>query len=403
MNAVRITGISASGEGVGRLEDGRAVFIPRAAPGDLVQPVDVQLHARYARAQLGTLLESGPDRVEPACRHYTADRCGGCQLQHLSAPAQRAAKREMVEETLRRIGKLNVTLPPLPPGREWGYRTRFTVTRDTAGTVGFHRLGEPGRIFQLVTCAIASAEANTLWAGVRGVQLPPDTERITVRAGEGEAASLILHCPEQPASADLEPLRTGLTGTGMRPTLWWQRDRGQVVPLDTTSDAAPGFSQVQPALGDAIREHAVAELGSASGATVWDLYAGAGQASLMLAEAGARVESVELDAAAVAAAEQAHPCPGITRHVGRVEQLIRRLPRPTLVYANPPRTGMGAEVVGAICSAGPARVVYVSCDPATLARDILAFGDGYRVRSVQSWDVFPQTAHVETVVCLEAA
>ena len=236
MDAVRITGISASGEGVGRLEDGRAVFIPRAAPGDLVQPVDVQLHARYARAQLGTLLESGPDRVEPTCRHYTADRCGGCQLQHLSAPAQRAAKREMVEETLRRIGKLNVTVPPLPPGREWGYRTRFTVTRDAAGTVGFHRLGEPGRIFQLVTCAIASPEANALWAGVRGVQLPPDTERITLRAGEGEAASLILHGPEQPTSADLAPLRAGLMSTGMRPTLWWQRERGQMVSLDSAPD-----------------------------------------------------------------------------------------------------------------------------------------------------------------------
>ncbi len=402
MDAVRVTGISASGEGVGRLEDGRAVFIPRTAPGDLVQPVDVQLHARYARAQLGTLLESGPDRVEPACRHYTADRCGGCQLQHLSGPAQRAAKREMVQETLRRIGRLNLIVPPLPPGRVWAYRTRFTVTRDAAGTVGFHRLGEPGRIFQLVSCAIASAEANTLWAGVGGVQLPPDTERITLRAGEGGAASLILHGPAQPAGADLEPLRAGLAATGMRPTLWWQRDRGQVVPLDTTPDAAPGFSQVQPALGDAIREYAVAELGPASGATVWDLYAGAGQASLMLAQAGAQVESVELDAATVAAAEQAHPRPGIKRHVGRVEQLIRRLPRPTLVYTNPPRTGMGAEVVGAIRSAGPARVVYVSCDPATLARDTLAFGDGYRVRSVQSWDLFPQTAHVETVVCLEA-
>ncbi len=403
MEAVRITGLAAGGEGVGRLEDGRAVFIPRTAPGDLVQPVDVQLHARYARAQLGTLLESGPDRVEPACRHYTGDQCGGCQLQHLSAPAQREAKREMVQEALSRIGKLNVTVPPLLSGKEWGYRTRFTVTRDATGTVGFHRLGEPGRIFPLLTCAIASPEVNALWAAVRGVQLPPDTERITLRAGEGEAASVVLHGPEQPAGAELGPLRDGLAGTGMLPTLWWQRERGQLVPLDATPDAAPGFSQVQPALGQAIREHAIAELGSAAGATVWDLYAGAGQASLMLAEAGAQVESVEVDPAVVAAAEQHHPRPAIQRHVGRVEQLIRRLPKPTLVYTNPPRAGMAADVVGAIRSAAPVRVVYVSCDPATLARDIRAFGEGYRVRSVRSWDLFPQTAHVETVVCLVAA
>ena len=403
MDPVRITGITSSGEGVGRLADGRAVFIPRTAPGDLVRPDDVQLHARFARARLGLLLEPGPDRVEPLCSHYATDQCGGCQLQHLSAPAQRSAKREMVEETLRRIGKLDVTVPPVTPGGDWGYRTRFTLTRDTAGTVGFHRLGQQGQIFQLISCPIASPEANALWAAIRGIELPAGTERITVRAGKGEAPALVLHAAEQPAAIGLAALRGALSRAGASPTLWWQLGRGSLTPLEGTTTAAPSFSQVQPALGDTIREYAVAELGPASGALAWDLYAGAGQASLMLAEAGAQVESVELDGDTVTSADTTTPHPRIHRHAGRVEQLVHRLAKPRLVYTNPPRAGMGAEVVGAIRAAGPERVVYVSCDPATLARDIRDLGDRYRVRSVHSWDLFPQTAHVETVVCLEAA
>lgn len=403
MDPVRITGITSSGEGVGRLADGRAVFIPRTAPGDLVQPDDLQLHARFARARLGVLLEPGPDRVEPTCSHYTTNQCGGCQLQHLSGPAQRSAKREIVEETLRRIGKLDVTVPPVTPGGDWGYRTRFTVTRGAAGTVGFHRLGQPGQIFQLISCPIASPEANALWAAIRGVPLPAGTERVTVRAGNGEAPALVLHGLEQPPAAELEPLRGALRSAGTSPTLWWQPGRGQLAPLDRTTTAAPAFSQVQPALGDTIREYAVAELGPEPGVLAWDLYAGAGQASLLLAEAGAQVESVEREPATGTSVNGSTLDHRIQRHVGQVEQVIHRLSKPNLVYTNPPRTGMGAEVVGAIRASGSRRVVYVSCDPATLARDIRALTDRYRVRSIRSWDLFPQTSHVETVVCLEAA
>jgi 23S rRNA (uracil1939-C5)-methyltransferase len=153
-------------------------------------------------------------------------------------------------------------------------------------------------------------------------------------------------------------------------------------------------------MGDRVRAHAVAGLGSVAGRHVWDLYAGIGETSAVLAAAGAAVESVESDRRAVAEAERRGPA--ARRHAGRVEDVLNELRRPELVITNPPRTGMDARVADALERLAPARVVYVSCDPATLARDLGRL-PGFRVSDVRAFDLFPQTAHVETVVVLERA
>ncbi|HEU5358605.1 MAG TPA: hypothetical protein VFU45_05785, partial [Gemmatimonadales bacterium] len=151
----------------------------------------------------------------------------------------------------------------------------------------------------------------------------------------------------------------------------------------------------------------------APGERVWDLYAGIGETTELLLEQGAVVDSVEIDRRAV---EQGlrrsrfgppvgSQAPGgpVARHAGRVEDQAGRLPRPAVVVTNPPRVGMEPAAVAAIAAARPRRIVYVSCDPATLARDVARLGTGYRVRSIRAFDLFPQTAHVETVLVLEAA
>jgi 23S rRNA (uracil1939-C5)-methyltransferase len=162
------------------------------------------------------------------------------------------------------------------------------------------------------------------------------------------------------------------------------------------------FEQVNPEMGDRVRAHAIGQLGGIEGVHVWDLYAGVGEATARLAELGATVESVELDVGAVAFAEQRGPAAGVRRHAGRVEAWLGRLSRPAAVFCNPPRAGLEAVVVDGLLAAAPRTVVYVSCDPATLARDLGRFGrGGYRVGPVTAFDLFPQTAHVETVVRLE--
>jgi 23S rRNA (uracil1939-C5)-methyltransferase len=160
------------------------------------------------------------------------------------------------------------------------------------------------------------------------------------------------------------------------------------------------FEQVHPAMGDRVRAHALDALGAVEGHRVWDLYAGLGETTAALVRAGASVESVESDRRAVAEAESRGPT--ARRHAGRVEDVLGDLKAPDLVITNPPRTGMDVRVVEALERLAPRRVVYVSCDPATLARDLGRL-PGFRIADVRAFDLFPQTAHVETVVVLDRA
>jgi len=149
-----------------------------------------------------------------------------------------------------------------------------------------------------------------------------------------------------------------------------------------------------------VRAFAVEQVGDATDRRVWDLYAGIGETTSALARAGANVESVEMDRRAVAAAEASGPT--ARRHAARVEDVVDRLDVPDLVITNPPRTGMDGFVTAAIERRRPERIVYVSCDPATLARDITRL-PSYRLGALRAFDLFPQTAHVESVAVLERA
>lgn len=409
MEQVRIERIAAGGDGVGRLADGRTVFVPRAAPGDLVEVTDVRLHARFARAGIGRLVEAGPGRVEPRCRHYTRDDCGGCQLQHLGEETQRAARRTIVGDALRRLAKLELPDPALEPGlRSWGYRTRIALAVEPGGRAGFHPVDRADEIFELEQCEIAAPELNGLWQKVRAARAdwPPALDQIVLRLGRDGVAHAVFKGPVKPTAEMLQSL-----GAGTAVLCWWQPVEGRARLLT----AGPGnrggqagvpatvFEQVHPAMGDLVRAHAIRQLGDVGGRHVWDLYAGIGEASVRLSEGGASVESVELDPDAVAFAEREGPSRAIRRHVGRVEEWVTRLQRPAMVLTNPPRAGMDQGVVAAIAAARPETVVYVSCDPATLARDLGRLKAGYRVASVTAFDLFPQTAHVETVVRLDQA
>jgi 23S rRNA (uracil1939-C5)-methyltransferase len=153
-------------------------------------------------------------------------------------------------------------------------------------------------------------------------------------------------------------------------------------------------------MGDRVRRFAIEQLGALAGRRIWDLYAGIGEATSALVALGAEVESVESDARAVAEATSRGPA--ARRHAARVEDVLGELERPDLVLTNPPRTGMDSRVTSALEQHAPERIVYVSCDPATLARDIARLPT-YTITHIRAFDLFPQTAHVETVVTLERA
>jgi 23S rRNA (uracil1939-C5)-methyltransferase len=446
VSAVRILRLAAGGDGVGRLDDGKTVFVPRTAPGDLVELTGARAHARFTRARLAQLLEPGPGRVEPRCLHYYRDDCGGCQWQHLGTAVQREAKRALVAESLERIARLHVTVPPVIAGdAAWGYRSRIGLAIGPGRRyAGFHPLDRPDRTFALERCELAAPALMTLWAALRSHLglLPPDVEQVVLRLARDNGLHVIVKARGDQAWGRARELDRRVRDAGVAATIWWQPAGGAARVVGGAADPFPAtvFEQVNPELGDRIRDFAIAWLGDVQNVHVWDLYAGIGDTTDHLHAAGATVESVELDPRAVEFAERRwraatsvsadsqRPNPaGVIRHIGKVEDLVGTLRRPGAVIANPPRAGLHARVTRGVLERRPARIVYVSCDPATLARDLARLCgtateppsrraaeppssaepqgravEPYTLTSVQPFDLFPQTAHVETVALLEA-
>lgn len=406
MSAVRILRLATGGDGVGRLEDGRTVFVPRTAPGDLVELTAVRSHRRYARARLARLVEPSAARVAPRCPHYVEDECGGCQLQHLSPAAQREARRTTVGDALRRIAGLDLADPELIPAeREFDYRTRITLAVDGGGgRIGLHPLDLPDRAFELVHCHITHPDLMALWAEVRCLRelLPRGLRHIVLRLDRRGGRHLVLVTRTAERATGADALHGELAARGVSATVWLQPEGGEAVAAAGPGQPFPAtvFEQVHPAMGDRVRAHAIAALGEVAGRRVWDLYAGIGETTAALVQAGASVESVESDPRAVAEAENRGPA--ARRLVGRAEAVVERLGAPDLVITNPPRTGMDARVTAQLERVAPHRIVYVSCDPPTLARDLTRL-PGYRLASVLAFDLFPQTAHVEAVAVLDRA
>lgn len=400
---VRIRGIAAGGDGVGILADGRAVFVPRTAPGELVELSDATPGRRYARARLAAVLEPSPDRVAPRCPHYDGDRCGGCQLQHLASPAQREARRRIVVEALRRIGGVDAELSQVEAAAsDWEYRAKLTLAA-RGPRLGYHRFASP-EVFDLGTCHLARPELDRLWQALRPHRrlLPLRLEQLVLRVDRSGQAHLLARGGDQ-AWTRGKDLGRALAAEAGEVMIWWEPTGGAARTVSGARESYPVtvFEQVHPVMGDRVRAWAVEALGEVEGRMVWDLYAGIGETTAALAALGARVESVEIDRRAVAVAASRAHVGEVRRHQGRVEDLVGRLPAPDLVIANPPRAGMAVEVIDRLGAGPPVRLVYVSCDPATLARDVARLAPTFRVALVRAFDVFPQTAHVETVVSFE--
>jgi 23S rRNA (uracil1939-C5)-methyltransferase len=406
VSPVRILRLAAGGDGVAKLEDGRTVFVPRTAPGDLVELSAVREHKRFARARVGRLIEPGPQRAQPRCPHYLGDECGGCQMQHLDLDAQRAARRTFVGDALRRLAHLQVPDPDLVPAHQaYDYRTKLTLAVSEDGhRIGLHRYDRAEQVFDLEWCHITVPELMGLWQTVRALRplLPPRLTQVVLRRDRSGGRHLLLRSGAAEVWSGAARLHAELIRHHRRVTIWWQPEDGAARAVAGSDEAYPAtvFEQVHPEMGDRVRAYALEQLGSVAARHVWDLYSGVGETTAVLAKAGAEVESVESDRRAVAEAERRGP--PARRHVGRVEDVLRELRRPDLVIANPPRTGMDGRVTAALERLAPSRLVYISCDPATLARDLGRL-PGFRLAMVQAFDLFPQTAHVEAVAVLERA
>ena len=402
---LQIDSIAAGGDGVGR-HDGMVVFVPRTAPGDLVR-VSAEQRDRLMRGRMIDLLQPSRQRTEPPCEHYLVDRCGGCQIQHLLYEAQLDAKRGILYDSLTRIGRLQVEQPAVEPSEKpWRYRRKLTLAlrkRDGAWIAGLHRF-DAQDVFELRDCLITHEDVLGAWTAVLAhQQFLPDVREL-------RAAVRLLTVG---FSFTLEGGRDWVAHDrffAAIPTLselWWKpegKSRRRLQSRFTNEQAGASFTQVNPAVAAKLREWVMSLATAARPRTAIDAYAGTGDIALALAQHGVRVTAIEIDRDASRVAQERLP-EGSRAVAAPVEDaLLAALPA-DLVILNPPRAGLDPRVPRILAPGahnagdrepGPRTIIYISCNPSTLARDLRRM-DAYRIRSLRAFDMFPQTAHVETV------
>ena len=409
---VTIERIAAGGDGIAR-HDGMVVFVPRAVPGDVVS-VSLVRQRTFARGRILEQLTASPDREPAPCPHYNGDRCGGCQLQGLQYPAQLAIKGELVRDALVRIGKQDVDVVQVTGSPSaWRYRNTLTLAmqrdrlRPSGWMAGMHVAGDPSQLFELKECLLAMPEVMDGWHRLMVVaeNLPRSTSlRVTVRQLSSGGLALTVEGGAQWKQSAIEQIVQGVPDLR---AIWWVRDdevRALRFDRRTVQEAGSSFAQVNPAVAAMLRDYVVTQVEALHPDSVVDAYAGSGTLSSMLRRDGRRITAIELDQEASAVAGTVLRDDPLSRVLtGRVEHLLPHGLPATVVVLNPPRAGVDATVPPMIAAptAEVRRVVYVSCDPATLARDINRLGAGWRVTAVQSFDMFPQTSHVETVCTID--
>lgn len=417
-----VESLAHGGEGIARV-DGRVVFVPGAAPGDHVLARIVEDHPRWARARLEQVLRPSPDRVEPRCPLH--GECGGCGLQHVPAAVQRRAKARAVTDLLERVAGRRTPAPIVcePAPRDWAYRQRAVLSwrrTDQTVVIGFHRAGDPVALVDVPRCAVLDGRIAARLPVARTLLLAAlaDEERV-----EDEGRLALRALPGHPVdagvfAADPEAARriAGAFGPGGLPATWGRWDRAGLA----LADGAPrrelrlayrglnlrvgfdSFLQADLDAADALYQAALEMLQPAPGEAAIDAYAGIGVMACELARAGLRVTAVESHPGAASDLRANVASAGGDVHVLEIEadRLDWRRPRPDAILVNPPRGGCSRRVIEGIARSGARRLVYVACDPATLARDVRRLGDAWRLDRVRAFDLFPQTAHVETVLGL---
>jgi tRNA/tmRNA/rRNA uracil-C5-methylase (TrmA/RlmC/RlmD family) len=419
---------------VARPDDGPVVFVRHALPGETVRAKITDVTSRLARAEAIEILEASPDRVEAPCPHARPGGCGGCDWQHATPPAQRALKATVLRQQLRRLAGLDreITVEPLPgdgehgAGLGWRTRVQFAVRPDGVAGLRAHRSHE---VIDVGECLIAHQGITELgltarrWPGTSSVEA-------LVAAGSGERAVIVSPAGSGPdgstppdiPGADAMLRRAGpLTPLNRRLTP--VRGRAYLSQHAAGRDwrvSAGVFWQVHPGVADALTGAVMTALEPRPGDVALDLYCGAGLFAGVLAPAvgpGGTVAGVEADAAAVRdARHNLRQWPWARVHKGDVAAVLRRggspvqsgaggaaLPPARLVVADPPRSGLAREVIEYLGTTGrgAARFAYVSCDPATLARDIgLLMARGWVLDGLRAFDAFPMTHHVECVATL---
>jgi 23S rRNA (uracil1939-C5)-methyltransferase len=438
---VTVDRLTYGSEGVARC-NGLAVFVTGAAPGEVVRAKVRKVHRRHVDADLVDVVNPSADRVAPRCLHFE-EGCGGCCWQHVSYPAQLAAKAASVRDSLERLGGFrDLPMRPIIPAPDaYHYRNKMEFAFHPVGILGLHPRGAWYDIMRLHECFLESPEAVAIVKAAQafvenhGISCyHPRTQQGLLRElcvrhshGTGEILLGIVTSPgEFPEAhamaahlAKVVPNIAGVvrsirnTPDGAAPlaettVLFGQDHMTEICARLRFRIHMETFFQTNSAQAERLVDVVKQFAGDVEGVEVVDVYCGVGLFSLALAAAGARVVGVEIVEAAIEAARRNAAENGLTSpifHAGDARKVLAEvLPAglsPKVLVLDPPRAGAGGKVMRRIARACPERIVYVSCNPTTLARDLVELRPfGYTVTAVQPLDLFPQTYHVETVVAL---
>lgn len=425
---VRIDGLSYGRAAVAR-RDGRVLLVEGAAPGDLARVALTAEHARYDEARLLEVLDPGSSRTNPPCPIVSS--CGGCPWQHLSYESQLTWKRRSVVDNLERIA--GITDPDVEEAiaspQTYEYRNRIKL-RFHQGQLGFYR-ARSHSLVHVESCMIAEPEISHALADVESfvASLATAVTRVEILTrGPGRGLVLALNSKGRLRAIDSVRVKGFLASPGCTVrgvAMWgrgWSRRWGRTTRRLLVEEAgtsieveAGNFSQVNTAANRILVQKVLEAVVPAQGLVILDLFAGAGNFALPLAARGARVTAVESDRGAVelgrqAAQAQGQAWGGKLRFVAsRIEDFIDQndqkpaggSTRADVVVVDPPRSGLG-KLTARIAGLAAPKIVYVSCDPATLARDVaLLAGSGYRLGKVVPVDLFPHSFHIESVCTLE--
>jgi tRNA/tmRNA/rRNA uracil-C5-methylase (TrmA/RlmC/RlmD family) len=406
---LEVGAIAGSGGCVARAPDGKVVFVRHSLPGERVRARVTAETSSYLRADAVEVMRASPDRVAPRCLHAGPGRCGGCDFQHVELGAQRRLKEARIGELLGQLARVERRVEVEPVAGDaagLGWRTRLRLAVDRNGVVGFHR--HRSRLLEHLDCCPV-AHPSVAETGALRTRWPGASE-LEVVAGTAPGDALIALTQRGPDAPQLPEVDAGLVVRGKvrrAPGAVHATVRGRTYRI-----SAGVFWQAHVGAADALLGAVLAAAGDCIGAgsAAVDLYAGAGLFSVPLAAAvgpSGSVLAIERDPRACA--DTRHNAAGLPSL--RVEQAqvtpelaATGIGRPAVVVLDPAREGAGVGVMRTLSGHGPTlrRIVYVSCDPASFSRDIRALLDeGWSIRSLRAFDIFPMTEHVELVGALD--
>ncbi len=399
---LQLTAMAHGGSALGRHE-GRVVFVPYAIPGETVRVVLEEERARWARGRLLEIQQPSLHRVEPPCPHFGPGKCGGCHFQHIAYEAQAEYKRDIVVDQLARLGGLrdaNVQ-EIIGAAQPWGYRNHAQFHTTPEGQLGF-LTADSHTVVQIEECLILDPLLDELRAALDMEW--PQLHRLSLRCGSASGDRMAIFELNDYEDFDIEVdfpvsciilLADGEAVVLMGNTYLEEHVAGRDYRISANS-----FFQVNTAGAEALVALVHEALAPARSDTLLDLYCGVGLFGLSLAEHVGRVLGVEADASA--AADFRHNAQGLDQVElveGKVQSVLPRIEGPVdLLLLDPPRAGAGPDVIDQVARLNPRRIAYISCDPATLARDARHLVEsGFLLHEVQPVDLFPQTYHVESV------